>query len=161
MADVAGITALVNLPGVRYGTARLPFQSLEETRALMESTPPGSLMLAAELDQQIVGQGSLIRMRGRQAHMAELGIAVHDDFTGKGIGTALLDAMLDAADRWLGVRRTQLYVNADNAQAIALYERHGFALEGTHRAYALRDGAYVDVLCMARFGGADPLADLR
>jgi putative acetyltransferase len=29
----------------------------------------------------------------------------------------------------------------------------GFVREGTHRAYALRDGRYVDAHCMARLKG--------
>ena len=41
-------------------------------------------------------------------------------------------------------------VYADNERAIALYRKFGFEAEGTHRAYALRDGRYVDALAMAR-----------
>ena len=48
------------------------------------------------------------------------------------------------------VLRLELTVYVDNARAIALYRKFGFEVEGTHRAYALRDGAYVDALCMAR-----------
>jgi putative acetyltransferase len=38
-----------------------------------------------------------------------------------------------------------------------LYRRHGFVVEGTHRAYALRDGAYVDALSMARLHPRPPV----
>ena len=38
----------------------------------------------------------------------------------------------------------------DNTHAVALYRRYGFEHEGTLRAYALRDGVYVDVYTMAR-----------
>ena len=34
--------------------------------------------------------------------------------------------------------------------AIALYRKFGFEIEGTHKAYALRDGRYVDAYAMAR-----------
>jgi putative acetyltransferase len=34
----------------------------------------------------------------------------------------------------------ELHVYTDNAAAIALYRKFGFEHEGTHRAYALRDG---------------------
>jgi putative acetyltransferase len=53
--------------------------------------------------------------------------------------------------------RIELTVFADNAGAVALYKRFGFEIEGTHRAYALRDGAYADTFSMARIK-AKPLA---
>ena len=31
-----------------------------------------------------------------------------------------------------------------------LYRKFGFEIEGTHKAYALRDGRYVDTYAMAR-----------
>jgi putative acetyltransferase len=59
-------------------------------------------------------------------------------------------AMCDYADRWAGVLRLELSVYVDNAPAIALYRKFGFVVEGTFRAYAMRDGAYVDAYAMAR-----------
>jgi putative acetyltransferase len=43
-----------------------------------------------------------------------------------------------------------LTVYVDNAPAMHLYKRFGFVVEGTHQAYALRDGRYVDAYVMAR-----------
>jgi len=77
-------------------------------------------------------------------------MGVRDDWQGRGVGSALLRAALDLADRWLQVRRVELQVYADNAPAIALYLRHGFVEEGRHRDFAFRDGAFVDALTMAR-----------
>jgi L-phenylalanine/L-methionine N-acetyltransferase len=74
----------------------------------------------------------------------------------QGVGNALMLALLDYADRWALLLRIELTVYADNARAIALYRRHGFAVEGTHRAYALRDGAFVDALAMARLHPQPP-----
>lgn len=62
----------------------------------------------------------------------------------------MMAALLDAADNWLDLKRLELTVFADNAAAIALYEKLGFEREGVLRSYAFRDGAYVDVLAMAR-----------
>jgi putative acetyltransferase len=44
----------------------------------------------------------------------------------------------------------ELVVYADNAAGVALYEKFGFEVEGTHRRYAFRDGEYVDAYAMAR-----------
>ena len=77
-------------------------------------------------------------------------MAVRDDWQGKGVGTALMQAALDLADRWLNLTRVELTVDVDNAAGIALYERFGFEIEGTHRSFAFRDGEYVDSYSMAR-----------
>jgi putative acetyltransferase len=75
---------------------------------------------------------------------------VRDDWQGRGVGTALLGAVIDLADRWLQLRRLELQVYADNAAGIALYVRHGFIEEGRHRDFAFRDGVFVDALTLAR-----------
>ena len=77
-------------------------------------------------------------------------MAVRDDWQGKGVGTALLGAAIDLADNWLNVERIELSVYTDNVPAIALYERFGFKIEGTHHRYAFREGGYVDAHTMAR-----------
>jgi putative acetyltransferase len=77
-------------------------------------------------------------------------MAVHDAYAGRGAGTALMAAIVDLADNWLQLRRLELNVYADNARAVALYERFGFEREGLMRAYAWRNGEYVDSVAMAR-----------
>jgi putative acetyltransferase len=79
-----------------------------------------------------------------------MGISVAKEWQRQGVGSLLMAALLDAADRWLGCLRIELHVYTDNVAAIALYRKFGFEHEGTHRAYALRDGRYVDSHAMAR-----------
>ena len=68
----------------------------------------------------------------------------------RSVGSALMTALMDYADRWGQILRIELNVFADNDRAIGLYERFGFVREGLMRKYALRDGQYVDSLMMAR-----------
>ena len=77
-------------------------------------------------------------------------MGVREQWQGKGVGGALLKAALDIADKWLALRRIELRVYTDNERAIRLYQRCGFAIEGTHRAYSVRNGVYVDSFSMAR-----------
>jgi L-phenylalanine/L-methionine N-acetyltransferase len=149
-ADAEGMAALANLPNYRFGTLRQPYETPDFWRRRIESTGADTLSLVAVLDGSIVGSIGLQRMAGRRAHTGVLGMGVHDAFQGRGIGTALMEAVVEAADRWLGLTRLQLTVYADNPAAIALYRKFGFEVEGTFRAFALRDGAYVDALAMAR-----------
>jgi mycothiol synthase len=61
-------------------------------------------------------------------------IAVDPDFRGLGLGRQLTLAGLDSMDA-RGVHVGMLYVDADNAAGVALYERLGFAIHRTDRAY--------------------------
>lgn len=86
----------------------------------------------------------------RRRHALAIGISVLPEAQGHGVGSALMSAMCDYADNWVGALRLELNVYTDNARALALYRKFGFEIEGTHRGYALRDGQYVDSHSMAR-----------
>jgi putative acetyltransferase len=134
---------------------QLPYPSAEMWHErLKQPPPPGSfdLLLIAERDGELVGSAGLhpTGTQLRRRHAAMLGISVIPSAHRQGVGTALMTALCDYADRWAQLLRIELTVYTDNAAAIALYRRFGFDIEGTHRGYALRDGAYVDALSMAR-----------
>jgi putative acetyltransferase len=86
----------------------------------------------------------------RRRHVGHIGLAVHDAWQSKGVGTALMKALIDLADKWLNLSRLELTVFTDNAPAVKLYKKLGFVVEGTHKKYAFRDGEYVDCYAMAR-----------
>ena len=150
--DAADLTLIANLPGVRRGTARLPFTTQSVVEGRLEA--PDVNVLVAELEGLVVAQVVLVQQSGRRSHVGYTGIYVHDDHTGRGIGTALMEALLDLADNWIGLRRIELRVNVDNADAIKLYERLGFEREGIKRGDILRDGSLVDCHMMARLKDA-------
>jgi putative acetyltransferase len=97
--------------------------------------------VAGNAEGQVIAHGSLWReCAPRLAHGASLGMAVQREWQGQGVGSALLQAMLDLADNWLGLHRVELTVFTDNAAALALYRKYGFVEEACLRAYALRAG---------------------
>jgi putative acetyltransferase len=152
-ADWRDIYALTQLPRVRWGTLRLPFANPEQTRKWMDNQQDGETAIVALIDGRIVGTASVTRYPGRRRHAGGIGMCVHDEFHGRGIGTALLGALIDTADNWLDLKRLELTVFVDNERAIRLYKRFGFAIEGTRRAEGFRDGRYVDAYGMARLHG--------
>ncbi|WP_316014185.1 GNAT family N-acetyltransferase [Roseobacter sp. HKCCA0434] len=151
--DAAALATLLSLPGVRHGTMRLPHVGEAEAARRLDA-PAGVHLLVAERGGTLIGDAALIRGKDRRAHVAGLYVAVHDDHVGQGVGTALLSALIDLADNWLGLTRLELEVNTDNAPALALYRRFGFEIEGTKRRDALRDGRLIDNHMMARLRDA-------
>jgi putative acetyltransferase len=149
--DFAALHRIQTAPRVVEGTLQLPLQSTEAWRKRLAEPREGFYLLVACVEGEIVGSLGLEAVqRPRRRHVGGLGMAVRDDWQGRGVGTALLRAALDLADNWLNVTRLELQVYTDNAAGIALYTKYGFVVEGTHRAFAYRHGRYVDAHTMAR-----------
>jgi putative acetyltransferase len=162
MADVPAIVAHVGDPAVFGGLLQMPYPSEAAWRQRLEDTlklGASDLMLVAERDGELVGLAGLhgVGTSPRRAHARTLGLWVAPHAHRQGVGGALMQALVDVADRWMGALRLELTVNSDNTAAIALYKRFGFELEGTHRGYALRDGALIDCHAMARWHPRPPV----
>ena len=150
--DYAAARELHGCPKAMAGTLQLPFPSLEMWRQRLASPGEGNYNLAAVVGERVVGMFGLHTFpnRPRRRHVGDIGMAVHDEWQGKGVGSALMRAGVELADKWLNLSRLELTVYTDNEPAIRLYERFGFEREGTLRRYAFRDGVYVDAHLMAR-----------
>ena len=134
-----------------WGTLQPPFPSREVWRKRLAEPKDGSMIFVACLDGEVVGNAGLHgHPNPRRAHAMEVGMTVRSEHKGKGIGSALMQALCDTVDKWMNVTRLELTVFVDNERAIALYRKFGFEIEGTHKAYALRDGAFADTYFMAR-----------
>ena len=150
--DYEAMHRIMSAPGVAAGTLQLPLQSAEAWRKRLAQPPEGLFLLVACAEGEVVGNLGLETSpnRPRIRHVGSIGMAVRDDWQGRGVGTTLMRAALDLADNWLNLTRIELTVYVDNSPAVALYERFGFEVEGTHRRYAFRNGEYVDAYSMAR-----------
>jgi L-phenylalanine/L-methionine N-acetyltransferase len=134
------------------GTLQLPFPSAEVWRKRLAEPPEGMFSLLACVENEAVGQLGLHTFPNnpRRRHVGQIGMAVRDDWQGRGAGTALMQAAVELADGWLNLSRLELEVFIDNEAAIRLYKKFGFAVEGTLVRFAYRDGQYVDTYFMAR-----------
>ena len=153
-SDAAAFARIMGDPDVLPNLMQLPYTSAEIWRArLADNDAPGraDLSLVAERDGLVVGSAGLHPApQTRRRHAATLGMSVAREAQGQGVGSALMQALVHYADAWAHLLRIELTVFVDNTHAVALYRRYGFEHEGTLRAYALRDGVYVDVYTMAR-----------
>ena len=153
--DAAAIVRLMSDPEVFPGLLQTPYPSVEAWRKHLEQQveqQDGLHLLAIDNGEAIASGGiHSVSPRLRRRHAAGLGICVARERQRQGLGSEMMRRLLDWSDNWAGYLRIELSVYTDNERAIALYRRFGFEMEGTHRAHALRNGAYVDSHSMARF----------
>lgn len=111
------------------------------SRAFHAELDAGGYYLAAVTDDGVLAGYAGLAFMGRPGdwETSVHTIGVHPDYQGNGVGGALLVALLERADE-LGAP-VLLEVRTDNAPAIALYERHGFASLGVRKGYYEPSGA--------------------
>jgi RimJ/RimL family protein N-acetyltransferase len=123
---------------------------LAQTREfVMGMIEKGGLQFVALANREVVGWCDIQRHGfPSRAHRGTLGMGIVPAYRGRGVGLRLIQATLARArlDRFV---RVELDVHADNARAIALYEKVGFVREGVARDAVLVDGEYRDAIYMA------------
>lgn len=123
-----------------FGAEGLPFSVEDEAEYIggLERSRDGVQFVAKE-NGRIVGDAGLSRLPRRMSHRGDLGIAVVREYWNRGVGSALMRAVIDFA-RANGFDGIDLQVRSDNRAAIALYEKFGFRTLGTHPAFFKLDG---------------------
>lgn len=106
----------------------------------------------AEVDEdgkkRVIGRATLSHdLSPATKHRAELGIVVHDDYQGKGIGSNLVLFMLHLA-RSKGLKKVIVDVFAENERAIHVFEAAMFDIEGVFPAHYWFRGRFYDVVRM-------------
>ena len=101
--DYEALHAIMTQPRAAAGTMQMPLASKESWRKRLADPRDGfySLVACVEVadEPRIVGSASLdVVQRPRRRHVAGLGMAVHDDWQGRGVGSALMAALVDLAD---------------------------------------------------------------
>lgn len=89
------------------------------------------VFLAAELGGQVAGYVGMMHVLD-EGYISN--VAVGGEFRRRGIGDALIEALLSRCES-LGLVFVTLEVRRSNAPARALYEKHGFVAVGERRNY--------------------------
>ncbi|NJP36875.1 GNAT family N-acetyltransferase [Alkalicoccus luteus] len=114
-----------------------------------------SAVFAAVGNDQFAGYGFVFgSSTERTKHRTYLVMGVRKSFQGQGIGSRLLERMIN----WCGendVMRIELTTVCRNKEAIGLYEKFGFRVEGKKLASLLIDGKPEDEYMMARVEHAE------
>lgn len=116
---------------------------LENPRAVLLTAKVGGTLVAMA-GVNPIGEPDKVRHRG------SFGISIRESHWKLGIGTALLQEVLEAA-KALGYSQLELEVVSENWRAIALYQKLGFIRYGARPAgFRLRDGRKLEELLMLR-----------
>lgn len=87
--------------------------------------------LTARINGMIVGYAGMWQVFD-EGHITN--IAVHPEFRSNGVGSALLQKLIENSKR-LGITRMTLEVRKSNTAAQRLYEKYGFESGGIRKAY--------------------------
>lgn len=155
-SDAPGFNALRRMPGVFENILGMPSEPLSRSEEYLAHPDRNAHRMVAVTrtpagEELVIGTcGLTVSDHPRTRHTGSLGIMVHAGYQGMGVGNRLMASVLEIADNWLMLVRVELTVFCDNERAIALYQKHGFEIEGKKRMAAVRAGRYEDEYLMAR-----------
>ncbi|WP_199912272.1 MULTISPECIES: GNAT family N-acetyltransferase [unclassified Lysinibacillus] len=111
---------------------------------------PKSQIFVACNNEQILGYIMVVNEQPeRISHRAYIVIGVHSDSRGKGVGKALFTAVTQWAKE-MDLHRLELTVMVKNEDAVHLYKKMGFEIEGTKKDSLFVDGQFEDEYYMAK-----------
>jgi L-amino acid N-acyltransferase YncA len=141
--------------------ARIYAEGIESGNATFETDVPDwvtwdqghveSCRLVVELAGNVVAWAALAPVSKRHVYrgVAEPSIYVGSGARGQGVGSGLLDALIeDSEDAGFWTLQTAIF--PENEASIALHARHGFRLVGTRERIGSHHGRWRDVVMMER-----------
>ena len=117
-----------------------------------QATSDNQITLLALLDGEIAGLVNITAdQRKRVRHIGDLFIVIGKKYWNNGLGSLLLEEVIEWAQASGILRRLQLTVQTRNQAAVYLYQKHGFVIEGRQeRGAYIEEGEFIDVYLMGR-----------
>ncbi len=114
----------------------------------LASIEKGELVdVVAEVDGKMIANAEVGRRRGNMSHVGDLGIGVRAEYRGIGVGTMLMNALVEES-RKMGLKLLVLSVFDSNKIAIGLYRKIGFVENGRIPKGIFKKGTYIDLIRM-------------
>lgn len=129
-----------------FGAEGLPLSISQEADYIRKyAGNPDSVMIVVFDEGELIGTGavSVVSGRPRFAHRRELAISVRKDYWGKGVGTGIMNVLMDFCKK-TGAKVVELEVRSDNEKAIGLYKKFGFEKIGTYKKFFCINGEFFD-----------------
>lgn len=110
-----------------------------------------TIRVVAELDEQVIGWAALGPASSRWAYrgVAESSVYVARDRHGRGVGRALMEALIERSER-AGIWTIQTSIFPENEASLHLHQRVGFRVVGMRKSIAKRDGLWRDTVLLER-----------
>ncbi|MEV6400387.1 N-acetyltransferase family protein [Streptomyces sp. NPDC051907] len=135
---------------------------IDEGNATFETTAPtweafdaakssGHRLVALDEGGQILGWAAVVPVSDRCAYagVVEHSVYVHPGARGRGVGLALLTALLASTDA-AGIWTVQSGIFPENTASLALHQRVGFRVIGTRERIGRHHGTWRDVVLVER-----------
>jgi phosphinothricin acetyltransferase len=135
----------------RVATLETELRTPDERRQWLLARGPRHPVVIAASEGRLVGWGSLNSFNPRPVYdnVADFSVYVERSWRGKGVGGALLDALIGKA-RALGYHKLVLAAFPFNEAGMRLYERAGFRQVGVYKEQGFVDGRWVDIVVMEK-----------
>lgn len=143
---------------VLHGTATYDIDppSVADTAAKIERiTASGWPFIVAEVDATVCGYAYATQLRDRAAYRfaCEDSIYVDPDWTGRGVGKALIAELCDRAQQ-AGFRQIVAVIGGGEPASIAVHRACGFAVAGQLRSVGWKKERWLDTVYMQRSLGS-------
>lgn len=111
-----------------------------------------SVFLIAELDGQIIGSSSISKGSTKgDMHSGEIGIIIHQNARGMGIGKKLFESVILDVKKKLKLKIITLNLAKPNKIALKLYKKCGFQVVGIIKNGFHHYGRYYDKVIMVKY----------
>jgi len=153
-ADIPAITAIYAVEVTDFVNTYeydIP-EAAEMRRRMLDIVGRGFPYIVAEVDGQVAGYAYANTYRGRIAYQWTVENSVYVDaaFQGRGVGTALMQGLIDACVA-RGYRQMVAVIGEPtNTASIKLHERFGFHTVGVFRGLGRKHGRWLDTVQMQR-----------
>lgn len=150
--DDAAAIAAIYAHHVAHGTASFdtePRSDAQTAAKIAECASHGWPFLVAEADGAVVGYAYATQFRDRPAYRSacENSIYISPSHIGQGVGSSLLDELIEAATE-AGFRQMIAVIGGAEPASVALHSKAGFVEAGRMRSVGRKHGRWLDTLYM-------------
>lgn len=151
LKDCGELMAIRQMPKVMENILSYENEPQDFIEKRFKNKSESDYWFVAEESDKVIGLIILNNhLNPKKCHVGGIAIMVDSDYHNNGVGTMLMNEVVELADSKLNIKRLELGVFTENEAAINLYKKFNFDIEGIKRKSALRNGQFADEYYMAR-----------